>query len=162
MPELLVFTPCEKVLLDEGRNPTLIVLIENIEATIPQGAEIPSKVVAPKEWAVFTLWKSKPEEHGQQFKQICELVSPGESPKIRLESQFAFSETLHRTVMRVVGFPVGTAGVAQLQLWLEANGSAATEIVSYPIRITHKITPHDGTASTEENTKNASEAGKIH
>jgi hypothetical protein len=160
MPELLILTPCEKVLIDEGKNPTLIVLIENIETHIPAGSTIPAKVTIPKEWAIFTLWKRKPEEQAtRHYKQICELVPPKDAPKIRLEVEFDFADRLHRVIHRVVGFPVGVPGIALLTVWLEENGSAVTDTFSYPMQVNHKIVPVS--TSVGDEVQHASEARKV-
>jgi hypothetical protein len=144
MLELLAFTPCDKILIDEGGNPSLIVLIENIEVQVPEGSTVPAKVIIPKEWAVFTLWKKDPNDPVKHYKQICELVPPGnfgEAGSLRIQAEFDFTQRLHRTVLRAVGFPVGVKGTASLNVWLEENGKRATETFSYPLNIVHKTMP---------------------
>jgi hypothetical protein len=141
MPELIAFIACDKVLMDEQRNPTLVVLIENIEAGVLEGAAIPEQLMAPKEWAIFTLWKRSEQEQGKHYKQISVLTAARNSNRMQVELEFNFDEILHRTISRIVGFPVGTVGTALLETWLEENGSPVTEKISYPIKVSHNIVP---------------------
>jgi len=143
MPVLLAIVACEKIIIDEQRNPSLIVLMERVEAQVPQGQEMPQNVLAPQEWGIFTLWMKKDEEAPLHCKQVIEMFPPGassEARKQRIETEFDFVDTLHKVSNKIVGIPVGTAGTCWIHVRLESE-AGTTETVSYPIEIAHKFVP---------------------
>ena len=78
MPKLMLFVPCEKLIVDEdGKNTTLICVIQNIEASVPKDKPVDKTATAPREWDVVTLWHSEEaEEIGTKFRQRFEFVLP--------------------------------------------------------------------------------------
>src|SRR5450432_1358523 len=140
MPELLSLLVCEKVLIDEDKNPTLVVLMERVEAHIPEGQDVPSNVVAPKEWVIFALWKRGDEEKPGHCKQYMEVVPPGDSPRAKAEVQFDFIDRLHKVTNRFLGIPVGSSGTCWINVRLEFT-TGTTETFSYPLEIVHKTVP---------------------
>ena len=53
MPKLLMFAPCEKVIIDQFNNPTLVSILQQ---WAPDQRDIPENAFAPQRWDVFTLW----------------------------------------------------------------------------------------------------------
>jgi len=140
MPELLTLAACEKVLIDEQRNPTLVVLMERIEAQIPEGQSVPANVLAPKEWVVFTLWKRQEGEKPGHCRQFIEVVPPGNLPIIKVDIEFDFNDRLHKVTNRFLGIPVGTPGTCWINVRLE-SAAGVTGTFSYPLEILHKSVP---------------------
>jgi hypothetical protein len=141
MPELLALLACEKVLIDENRNPTLVVIMEKVEATIPAGQQLPANVLAPQPWVIFTMWKRKEGEQPGHCKQLIEIVPPGDSsPKLTSEAEFDFTEIIHKVTSRVNGMPVGNAGICWINVKLQ-SAVGLTETFPYPLQIVHNYVP---------------------
>ncbi len=140
MPRLLLFAPCEKLIVDEDGNPTLFTVIQNISVSVPAGQEIPSDVMTPQGWDVLTLWHPEPGDEGKTFHERLEFEQPGGSVPIRGTVKFMFSDgKTQRNKTHVQGFPVGRAGVCWLKLWLHAEGAdpSPNPIATFPISVTH-------------------------
>jgi hypothetical protein len=141
MPELLCLIACERVIVDEQKNPSLIVLMERVEAQIPEGQQLPADVITPREWAVFTVWKKKDGEEPGHSRLFTEVVPPaGVVRSMKTEVEFDFTDRTHKVIQKFVGIPVGTSGTCWINVRLEC-ATGATETFSYPIEILHKSVP---------------------
>jgi hypothetical protein len=141
MPKLLLFVPCEKLLVDENGNPTLVCLIQTIGLQIKKDVEVPEQTVAPREWDIVTLWEPLEGEQGAKFAQHIELVLPDGRPSpIASRLEFQMGDRSQRNKVHIIGFPVGRVGNYTLKMRLEAlsPGVAGYPEVSYPIQITHE------------------------
>src|SRR5208282_4342293 len=140
MPKLLVFAVCEKVLIDENKNISLIVLLQNVSASSPDKSEIPRNAITPKEWTVFAMWQPAAEDYGREFNQIIQILWPDGSEFKKHALTFHFErDKIHHTRMTVIGFPVGQAGKLTLNMWLEADSRPVGESHSYVIQVTHDL-----------------------
>lgn len=137
MPELLCLLACEKVLIDEQKNPTLVVLMERIEVHIPQGESVPSNVMVPKDWAIFALWKRKDDEQLGRCKQQIEIAPPADVPPIKAQAEFDFTDRMHKVVTRLAGIPVGASGICWIRIRLESS-AGMSDWFSYPFEIVYK------------------------
>ncbi len=138
MPELLALLPCEKVIIDQQNNPTIVNVLEKIHVHVPAGHSVPGSVITPKEWAVFTLWRRSEEEAGRKFEQHIEVLLPNESVAIRANASFTFNDTMHRLVSLMLGFPVGQQGACVIRTWLEAEGRRTTQVFTYVVEVIHQ------------------------
>lgn len=142
MPELLSLIACDRVIIDASGVPTIVSVIEKIEAEVPEGAEVPENAVSPKEWFVYTTWKrSVGETPGSVYKHVTEVVSPNPNlPRPRITSDFNFAGELHKIVHTVFGLPLGKEGTLSVNAWLEKpEGSPITSVYTYPIQVRYKL-----------------------
>lgn len=141
MPTLLMFAPCEKVIVSNDNTCSLITLVEVVRIgvldspteTLPEGAAIPFN------WAIFTLWKPTDEERGRRFQQMVHLIAPSGEAVLEAPAEFEFEpdKRTHRVMSRVMGFPILPAGEYNLKLSLREAGQENVwrEITEYPILI---------------------------
>lgn len=142
--ELLVFAVCERVIIDNQNNPSLIVLMENITIEFPAGVSVPERISLPREWFAFTMWTPAVDDIGKSFEQKFEFYLPAEQkPSFTTTLPFTISnEKPAKNVQLFRGFPVGkTMGAAYLQTWVEFNGSAVTRPVKYVLNLARKDVP---------------------
>lgn len=142
MLKLLVFAPCEKVIVSQDENnSSLIVILETVNITLPVGAEVPENALIPFRWTIYALWRFEPEAAGvgSQFEQRCVLLSvDGQS---HFENVLPFTipadSRNHRTTIQLPGFPVLSAGDAILRLSVrEAHeGIEWRDVADFPIRV---------------------------
>ena len=136
MPKLLVFAPCEKAIIDEHGNATLIILMQNVGVQAGK-EEIPKNAVTPKEWAVFALWEPLPEDYGKTFVQVLQTLLPDGSEFKKSEMRFQMQEKLQQNRMAIMGFPVGQVGRLTLNMWLEVDSVRVGEVHSYCLTVSH-------------------------
>ena len=134
MPKLLVFAPCEKVLIDQDGNASLIAMFNELRR--PSIADIPANAQAPIRWNILTLWYREPSDAERKFEQRCILVAPDGSTAVDNRVEFAMSGGLmHRNVTTVFGFPISQAGEYSLSLRLKAADEQGDgqEIAAFPM-----------------------------
>lgn len=140
MPRVLFFLPCEKLIVDELGNPTLICVMESVDVEVPKDRSIPENAFSSKEWDVVALWYPGPGDEGKKFKQRFEFVSPDGQSLMKSEISFEIGKGSHRNKVHINGFPVGKPGIYQAKLWLDIEGEKPTTdpVATYPIRVVHK------------------------
>ncbi len=70
MPQLLLFVPCHKPVIDLEDNMLSIQdVLESISVDVPAGHEPPPGALAPFSWFTVALWYRLPADEGRQFEQ---------------------------------------------------------------------------------------------
>src|SRR5260370_10196220 len=138
--KLLVFAPCEKVIIDHKGNPSLISLMQKITVQIPAGdlEKLPPTAMAPMTWYVFTHWLIEENEMGREFVQRVDVVLPNKEVLAGKGSSITFKPTdpaknIMQNNVTLMGLPVGRSGPITVNLWVEENGAAITEVHTYPL-----------------------------
>jgi len=134
MPKLLVFAPCEKVLIDQRNNVTLISILQEWQ---PQIRELPEKAVAPQQWEIFTLWHRLEEDGDKEFVQRCELTTDLGEKAISADISFRLTAPTHRNTITVLGLPINPGRYA-LALFLFEKGAEKDRqlIATFPLLVT--------------------------
>src|SRR5437016_2482189 len=119
MPKLLLFVPCEKVIIANDNSVSLITLFEQLQINLPVSAKVEAGAGMPLLWSVFTFWHSEPSDEGKKFEQRVEVSLPGNVVIKTNPSQLEFVNTnRHRVIDRIVGLPIVPAGMAYITLFL--------------------------------------------
>lgn len=141
MPKLLVFAPCEKVIISQDENnPTLIAILSNMtlagdEAALNEalkGSDPDKPVLVPIRWAVFTLWAKDTVDGTREFTQTIDIESPARKIILTNRGTFAFKDGIdtHRLTLQLPGFPVRERGTYILRLSLDG-----VTVAEYPIEL---------------------------
>jgi hypothetical protein len=134
MPKLLLFAPCEKVILSEDEHHASLIAILQGFALPPLPTDLAGKKpMLPIPWCVFTLWEN--DHSGNTYRQRWELLSPANVKMLENEMDFTFgsSKLFHRLKTQVIGFPLTEIGTCTLRLLLKTNGDDFAEVATYPI-----------------------------
>jgi len=139
MPKLLIFAPCEKVIIDDQKNATLIVLLNTLTVAHKGDTEIPKDAVGAKEWAVFTMWQPAKEDIGKEFVQFLQMVKPDGEEFKRAEIKFTVNpdDKVSQARMNIHGFPLGQKGPFTLNMWLQQGSDRLGETHSYTVTVVH-------------------------
>jgi hypothetical protein len=142
MPKLLVFAPCEKVVISQDENnPTLIAILtaisihgdaEQLDKAL-NAAPIEGTPLTPIRWSVFTMWQKEAGDESGEFTQTIDLESPvTHKVIITNRSTFTFKPEAktHRITLHFPGFPVSERGEYLIRLSLNGN-----RIAEYPIEL---------------------------
>lgn len=141
MPSLLLFAPCEKLLVDEQSHSTsLIGILQEIHYKLPPGAQLQPNALLPMNWSVVSIWQEEePADSGVEFEQRIVLENTG--GKIFLENtvKWKFEKPSHRIVGNVPGLPIGSR---KLTLKLSYRASLSRdwhEVASFPLELMQDV-----------------------
>ena len=151
MPKLMVFAPCEKVIVDSNTGtPSLISLLNTISTIAKAGVEIPSDGAVFRTWDTFTLWWPMPEDRDKQIRQITQIILPDGKVFLAQYNDFVLENRLHYNVTHWFVFP-SLEGVYSITMWLEnPTGDAITEKFVFPVHLTRRWLPVDPAPSGDE------------
>jgi hypothetical protein len=123
MPKLLVFAPCEKVIIDQQNNPTLISILQ--QWSVPPSQEPPPENVIGVglyRWVIFALWAQLEGDMNREFVQVCELKNPAGQVIMTATIAFRMTALTHRNIIGVGGLPL-TPGDYELAVYLSEAGA---------------------------------------
>jgi hypothetical protein len=145
MPTLLMFAPCERVIVGEDdHNVSLIALLQNLNVQIPEGWEAPVDLAAPIKWSVVVLWRREDGDEDKEYQQRVQLVAPDERVVIDVPLNFRLPQSSQHNVVVNNGFPVDQPGICWLKLFLRDLAPAESEsrlVATFPIEVTHLRLP---------------------
>ena len=137
MPKLLVFTACEKIIIDDNSNPSLIMLLHAVTVTpsAPTAKDIPKNAVTPREWAIYASWEREEGDENKSYAQWLQILWPDGNEFERQALPFTFTKRYQQNRINIKGFPIGQPGLLTVNLWLESEGAKVTEVYSRTIEI---------------------------
>src|SRR4051812_32414762 len=128
MPKILVFVPCEHVLIGQDNAASLIVLMHQF--TLTPGADVPDPIppnsATSMKWFIFAQWEAAPNEVGMTFEQKVQLVDrDNQQTGLQVIGEFIpeADKPLHRMIANLTFLPLLPAGDYRLQLFLRRAGA---------------------------------------
>jgi len=117
------YVACEKVIIAKDDVASLIGLFSKIVVTVPAELEIPRNAVTPKEWAVFSIWDTEPEDERRKYVLCTQLLYPdkshfGETAKSPIKVE---PNKRVQLLAQINGFPIGQVGEYTVRTWIEEN-----------------------------------------
>jgi hypothetical protein len=142
MPRLLLFAPCDNVLLSgPSDSVSLIVVINQITFPSELPKPLPEKPHITLRWFVFSQWEFETSEAGFEFEQKIELIGEDKNVPL-LENVAAFKaqegKPVHRMISQLFAFPIAAAGWYRLHMAIRAKGGENwRQVGDYPIQLVH-------------------------
>lgn len=141
MLRLLIFAPCEKVIIAEGGQSSSIGIIETVRITVG-GDPLPANALIPFKWSFLTLWhRDEDVEEPIQYQEQIRLLRPdGTDAGITVDAQFEVNNQFRnfRQHGEVPVLPAGIEGQYLLKLFLRKFGEEEwQESGAFPIVIEH-------------------------
>ncbi|HUN56479.1 MAG TPA: hypothetical protein VMU41_00050 [Candidatus Binataceae bacterium] len=136
MPKLLLFVPCDKVIVDETTHSISIVdVLQELHYKLPPGVSVQPKSLLPVKWAALSLWQEEePADSGLEFEQRLSVENQSGDVLLLNETKWKFEKPNHRIVANAMGLPVARRLVLKLSYrvigmpnWLPAG--------SFPIEL---------------------------
>jgi hypothetical protein len=133
-----MFAPCEKVLIDQANNPSLIGVIQQLTSPPPPpDIQVPPDAMGLMRWDVFTLWQREDGDDEREFVQECQLIGPHNTTTIQASMPFKFVASTQRNIMSFFGFPLVSIGEHLLKLWLRTTDTNEfREVATFPVIVT--------------------------
>ena len=140
MPKLLIFAPCEKVLVDEvTKTVTLIGVLQELHYKVPPGTVMQPNSLLPLNWQVISLWQEEEQaDAGVEFEQRLVLENSAGQALFTNEVKWRFTRPSQRMVANVPGFPIGSRKL-MLKLFYRVPPSHWIEVASFPIELMQEV-----------------------
>ena len=138
MPRLLLFAPCEKVIVDQNSNTiSLISILQDFAVHVPPNVEVSEKAQVPFRWRALAIWHKQGEDEGKRFEQEVIFINPEGRSVGSATSFFEMSRPYHRTVADFPGFPISIFGLYEVKLYFreDREGEEKVEVASFPFSI---------------------------
>jgi len=134
MPRILIFAPCEKVLVDQATNSiSLIGVLQEFHYKVPPRQPAPSQNVSlPMNWSVLSLWQEEPSDAGIQYEQKILLENEAGTSLMENVTSWKFTATSHRIIAKIAGLPVSRKLDLHLFYRIAVTGDW-TRAATYPI-----------------------------
>ncbi len=137
MPKLLLFAPCEKVIVDGPSNQvTLISIMQHVRYRAMANIQMPQNAVMPMQWNVLAVWQREEQDRDDTtFNQRLLLSAPNSQVLFDRQSSWRFETRIARTITRALGFPISNAGLLNLSLSYKRPESEWIDVGSFPIEV---------------------------
>lgn len=132
-----VYVACEKVIIAQDSVASLIALFSKIILTIPAGTEVPRNAVAPKEWAVFSIWDPEPGDERRNYFLCTQVLYPDKTQFGEIaKSKFNIEPSKRAQMsMQIQGFPIGQTGEYKIRTWIEENDKRVSDPIQFGIEV---------------------------
>jgi hypothetical protein len=140
MLKLLIFLPCEKVILAKQGQASLIGVLELIQVNVAK--DLPLDALIPFRWSVLTLW-IREEEVAEpiKYEQDIQLIRPDGTNALKATANFQVTNDHEhfRQVADIPAFPVGVEGRYTCKLFLRKAETEEEwkEMGWFPIHVKH-------------------------
>ena len=141
MLKLLIYAPCEKVIVANDETVSVISLMESISVNI--GGEMPADALAPIRWSVLSLWKRDQEiqepidiEERTDVLRPDDTVATGGTTKFTITNQHLF----YRSLVPLPIFPIGLPGFVKVKCRIRQINPETewTEFAEFPLLVIHQ------------------------
>jgi hypothetical protein len=138
MPKLLLFVPCQKVIVDEREHSaSLISVMEQL--TVNVTSPVPANAQIPFNWTIVTLWTKTPDDEEKTFEQRTEVILPDGSTFLSAVVSFNLSKQSHRNIVDIFGYPISQEGQHIIRLYIRESGKSKewNFQAEYPVKLIH-------------------------
>jgi hypothetical protein len=137
MPTLLLFAPCEKVILDADGLVSLITIIEKLQVVIPTGIQLAHNTAIPMRWQLIAMWIVDNDEMGL-YEQMADVAIEDGSIAMHTEPK-TLERTVGSTGVKIVStltaVPI-TNGPLQLRIFYRRIGEQSwIQASTYPVAV---------------------------
>lgn len=146
MPHILLFAPCQKVIIDQiDTSISLISIISGVVVNMPPHDEanpLPENIAVPMQWAAVSVWLRLAEDENRLFEQQVNILGPGrhifQSDAV---VQFSMTERTHQIYVAASAFPFREAGEYALILSIRERDQNQEwrQVAEYPIEMRHNV-----------------------
>lgn len=154
MLRLLLFVPCEKVIVAEKGQTSAVSIIETIRVQINPADPVPSDALIPFRWGLLTLWnRDETVSEPTRYQSLIRILRPdGSDAGFEAESEFEVTTNFknfrqHNDDIPV--FPAGQEGRYELKLFLRKAGEENWEERGvFPVIVEHLKPQNDPPSNT--------------
>lgn len=132
-----VCVACEKVILTADNVASLISLFNKIAVVVPNETDIPKNAIAPKEWAIFSIWDTEPGDELKDCTFCSQMFYPdqtqfGEVHRVKMKIELNKRSQVN---LQIAGFPIGQMGQYTVRTWIEENQRVVVDPIEFKIEL---------------------------
>jgi hypothetical protein len=140
MPRLLLFAPCQRVLIGQDNLISLIEIMNEITLSGEIPDPLPERAATQMKWSIFAQWEASNEDIGQRFEQRIQMVR---DDVVAFESMADFTieagKPVHRMVANLTFFPLVPGGAYRMLLSIRRSGTEEWEQAGdYPFNVIYR------------------------
>jgi hypothetical protein len=136
MPNIVLFAPCENLIVSQEQKISLISILETINIGLPANQVIPPNASLPLNWFTLALWEKVPSDQDKEFECYTQAAHVRSNP-----AKFKMATTLHKVVAQILGFPLAL-GPVRVKLCIREVGVGDFRTVSeYPLAVQRAPNP---------------------
>src|SRR5262245_42618515 len=111
VPKLLLFVACEKAIVDQQNNISLISVLDEAKVAIPANTTVPEgkRPLVPMRWDAVTLWQKTDERAYEQRIALFDPSGNAAGLDSTIEVEFE-GKNKRRNIAAVYGFPIHEMG----------------------------------------------------
>jgi hypothetical protein len=139
MPKLILFAPCERVIIEAGSNAlSMISLLQTVHATVQRDTPVEKAATGPIRWHVLVIWQRLPGDEAKVFTQKVSLFDPAGDLRMDALADIDLKKEFLRSVGSMAAFPIGMEGEYTLAVSIKENGGEWTQLATYPITVSYQ------------------------
>jgi hypothetical protein len=141
MPNLLLFAPCEKVLVDQQTNTvSLIGILQELHFKWPPGTPIQANALLPLTWSIITLWQEEEQaDAAVEFEQRLMLENAAGTSLFSNDVRWTFTRPSHRIVATIPGMPISWRRLTLKLSYHVAGTRDWHEAAAFPMEIVQEL-----------------------
>ncbi len=143
MPRLLVFAPCERVILGQDQTASLIVVIQELRFHGPFDKPIEPNAAAVIQLSMFSQWYKLPEDGEKTFEERIVFGGSDGDAVFEVYGEFQMTRPVHRVIATLRLLPILKPGEYHFRLFLREKGESewSSALADYPVTIAHEMVP---------------------
>lgn len=140
MPNLLFALACDRVIIDQNGNLSLITVIEEIRLQTVGGAAFPKDAASvPWQWYAVTQWEQGGGyDSGRTFEQRIALIAETGETLLEAYASWVFEKPRHRVISAIAVMPIRNPGKHRLKVFVREKTETPKEwkeAASIPLEI---------------------------
>lgn len=141
MLKLLIYAPCEKVIIAEDQTASMISIMESVSVNI--AGEIPADAIAPIRWHVVSLWRRDQEiKDPVEIEERTDVLRPDGSVATGGTTKFTVTNEhlMYRSLVKVPVFPIGQPGFVRVKCRTRQTNPETewTDFAEFPLLVIHQ------------------------
>ena len=138
MLKTYICVACEKVLITKQETASLISLFSRIVLQVGKGTQIARDAVLPREWFVFGVWDTEPEDADQEFDCFFQMLYPDGtqfSEVVKVSFKPVAPIRRSQVYFQMPGFPISQKGFYTIKVWIEQAGKQVIAPIEFKLEL---------------------------
>jgi len=148
MLKLLIFAPCETIILSKDDNASIINVLETVRVNIK--GDLPAAALIPFKWSLMTLWKRDDTvDTSIEYEQHIQVLRRDDTVAAEGRNTFTVSSQhlMYRLLAHFPVFPIGQPGQVLVKGRIRQVNPETEwqDIAEFPLQVIHEQKPNEET-----------------
>lgn len=146
MLTLLIFAPCEKIILGQDDTASIINVLETVKVNVT--GDLPPNALIPFRWSLMSLWKrDETPDTPIEFEQHVEVLRRDDSVAAQGTNTFTVSSNhlMYRLIAEFPVFPIGQPGTVLVKSRIRQVNPETEwrDVAEFPLLVVHEQKPNE-------------------